>query len=822
LVFASVCAECVNAAEPTYELQIPAATADESLRALARVTGHALLYRSTEVGVVQTRGLSGSFTLQQALAHLLQDTNLSGGLTEGGVIAVSRSSSQTTNHGETVVMQVEKKSVFASMSAFALGLLGSPSQAQETTSNVVLDEVVVTAQKRTESIQSVPASVSFVDAVKLASQGAKSMQDYAAYVPGLQVDSAGTPGQTTITLRGIAPLGSGSAVGTYIDDAPLGSSGFYAMANGFQLDLLPYDLRGVEVLRGPQGTLYGASTMGGLVKYVLIKPDSSEFAAALGGDVSSIRSGSDAGVGGRGMVNIPIIQGTLAVRASGFYQKTPGFIDNPGRSQKDINEVSQQGGRLALGWTPTANLDVTIEAMRQEIDSDGNSVVLLDPVTERPLDADLNTRILLDEPFQQETDFLKGAINWSVPFGTVSSVSSYGDSRNRQAVDVSVISGGAFLAPQVVDIHLRKFTQELRLASNTDQTVEWMLGGFYTLERVTNDQYVGALDFDLQPIDGFDPLLAASIPSRYEEEAVFGNLTWRLTDRLSVNGGVRFSRNEQHYTQFTSGVFGIGDGGGSSKEDVTTYSSSIKYELTDDAMIYARVASGYQPGGPNVAAANVPPTVGPSKLVNYEAGFKTRGFQNRLALDVSLFRMDWKDIQVLAMDPVSNTNFLINGGEARSEGVEASVTLRPVEQIVLAANFAYTDAKFTVNIPELNASAGQRLPHVPRYAASGTIEYSFDFASDWEARIGGGVRFTDERPAYLFSPVAPPLVYQERSYVALDLNANVMRDGWRVGLFARNLLDKRSYTTYTPVSGVQLNGAVLQPRTLGLSIDRSF
>lgn len=540
LVLASVYAQAVNAAEQVYELHIPAATADESLRVLARLTGHALLYRSTEAEAVQTRGLSGSYTLQQALAGLLEGTSLSGGLTEGGVIAVSRSASHKTNYRETVAMQGEKKSVFASISAFALSLLSSPSHAQETTtSNIVLDEVIVTAQKRSESIQSVPASVSFVDAAKLMSQGAKSLQDYAAYVPGLQVDTAGTPGQTTITLRGIAPLGSGSAVGSYIDDAPLGSSGFYAMANGFQLDLLPYDLRGVEVLRGPQGTLYGASTMGGLVKYVLVKPDSSEFAAAIGGDASSIRGGSDAGVGGRGMINVPIIPGTLAMRVSGFYQQTPGYIDNPSRNQQDLNEVAQQGGRLALGWTPTADLEVTIEALRQEIDSDGNAVVLLDPVTQRPLGNDLDTSLSLDEPFRQEMDFLKGSINWSAPFGAVSSVSSYGDSRNRQSFDVSAISGGAFLVPQFVDIHLRKFTQELRLSSDSEQAVEWMLGGFYTLERVTNDQYVGALDFDRQPIAGLDPLLIASIPSRYEERAVFGNLTWRLAERWSVNGGVR-------------------------------------------------------------------------------------------------------------------------------------------------------------------------------------------------------------------------------------------------------------------------------------------
>jgi len=723
-----------------------------------------------------------------------------------------------------------RRQALSSVGVLALLTACGPAWAEEVAKDaqvVALPEIVVTAQKRSENLSVVPASVSFIDGAALSAQGARGLSDYGAYVPGLQIDTAGTPGQSTITLRGIAPVGSGSAVGTYIDDAPLGSSAYSTAANSFQLDLLPYDLKGVEVLRGPQGTLYGASTMGGLLKYDLIKADVDEFHGAVGGDLTTVRSAGKAGAGARGMVNVPIIPGVLAVRASGFYQKTPGYIDNPGRGQEDINDARQSGGRLALRWTPRAAVEVTLDALHQKIDSYGNAVVPLDPTTERPLIGDLKTNIAQDEPFIQKTDFLKGAVNWTLPFATATSVTSYSDTRNRQALDITAAYSPALIEPtlgvpgisgQFLDIKVRKFTQEVRLTSQGEGPIEWMVGGFYTSEKSVNGQAVTSLDLNLQP-NALNPLLIATLPSRYKETAAFGNLTWRVTDALSLAGGLRYSHNAQRYLQFTSGVFAPGDGGGSSKENVTTYSASAKYQLTPAAMVYARVASGYQPGGPNVAATGVPPTVGSSTLTNYEAGWKARLLESRLALDVSAFQMDWKDIQVSAVTPPpENTGYLINGGKARSKGIEASATYLPIEHLVLGATFAYTDSKFVGPVPSLGVLDGDRLPHVPRYAASGTAEYRFEVAGDWEARLGGGVRYVGARR----SGVSPPLIYTERSYVAVDLNGHLVHDDWKLGVFARNLFDKRAYVTKTPLIGIEVLGSLLQPRTIGVSLDRTF
>jgi iron complex outermembrane receptor protein len=693
-----------------------------------------------------------------------------------------------------------------------------------------LPEIIVTAEKRSQNILKVPASVSFISSENLTAQGAKSLQDYGAYVPGLQIDSLGTPGQSTITLRGIAPLGSGTAVGTYIDDAPLGSSSFYTSANLFQLDLLPYDVRGVEVLRGPQGTLYGASTMGGLLKYALIKADPSKLSGAVGGEVSTIHGAGDVGLGGRAMVNVPIVQDRLALRASGFYQKSPGYMDDVNRGIKDVNDYKQYGGRLALAIKPAEDVEITLDGLYQKIDSDGNAISLLDanpasPTYQKPLFGDLKTSLAQDEPFRQTTGFLKGVLTWDLPFGSFTAVSSYSRVRSRQGVDISFaygpviesIIGQPGLSGQYLDITVRKFTQELRLASAAGGTFEWMIGAFYTRERSTNDQLVTALDVNFQPTV-LDPLLTASLPTRYREIAGFGNLTWNLTEALSVTGGLRYSHNSQVYKQFTGGAFGIGNGGGKSSENVTTYSVSGKYQIDPNVMAYARVASGYQPGGANVAAANVPPTVGPSRLTNYEAGLKGRLLDGLLTVDMALFRMDWKDIQVRATTPPpENIGYLVNAGRARSEGLEAAVQVRPDSHLTLGANFVYTKARFTVSIPSLAVGPGDRLPHVPRYTASATADYDFDLAADWAASLGGGVRYTGNR----ISSAAPP-IYPERRYVAVDTHARLVHGDWKLGLFAKNLFDKRAYITKQDLIGATTFGSILQPRTIGLSVDRSF
>ncbi|MGH8174568.1 MAG: TonB-dependent receptor plug domain-containing protein, partial [Rhodanobacteraceae bacterium] len=247
-----------------------------------------------------------------------------------------------------------------------------------------LNAVIVTANKREEDVLTVPSSISVINEEQLDNMHATQLSDLQAYVPGLYINSNGSPGKTAGSLRGVSALSSGATVGTYLDETPLGSSGVYQAANFFTLDLLPYDIARVEVLRGPQGTLYGASTMGGLLKYVTVEPDLNTREFRFGGGLSSVENGDDLGWNGRFGANLPLVTDSVGLRISYAQNDLPGFIDNSIDGDEGINGGKQTSARAALLWKGDAvTLDLT--AMRQTIDADNNALVALDPITEKPL-----------------------------------------------------------------------------------------------------------------------------------------------------------------------------------------------------------------------------------------------------------------------------------------------------------------------------------------------------------------------------------------------------------------------------------------------------
>jgi outer membrane receptor protein involved in Fe transport len=231
---------------------------------------------------------------------------------------------------------------------------------------------VVTASKREEDIQQVPSSVSVINDVELDNLHANQLTDYAPYVPGLQVNSLGTPGQVTIALRGLAPISSGSTVSTYIDEIPVGSSGLYQRASVFQLDLLPYDIRRVEILRGPQGTLYGANSLGGLLKYVTLDPSLSETEFRFGGGLSGVAESDDLGWDVHGGATFPLIKDQLGVRLSYARNELPGFIDNVVNGSKDINSSTQQSALVSFLYRPNDTISIELMALGQRIEADNS------------------------------------------------------------------------------------------------------------------------------------------------------------------------------------------------------------------------------------------------------------------------------------------------------------------------------------------------------------------------------------------------------------------------------------------------------------------
>lgn len=730
--------------------------------------------------------------------------------------------------------------MLAATTALCLLTFAGAASGQQSTDAAELeasDVIVVTAQKRSENLQDVPISISVVGGERLQETGASQLTDFGAYVPGLQVDSSGTPGQSTISLRGIAPIGPSATVGTYVDDAPVGSSSLYARASAFALDLLPYDIERIEVLRGPQGTLYGASSIGGLLKYVTVTPSVTDFSGKAGGEVFGIRHAGEAGYAGQAMVNVPLVTDRLGLTASYAYRKTPGYVDSVVTGKRGQNDYRQQGARIALLWQASDDLSIALSGLWQEIESEGNGSVVEDIVTGERIGNGFSNNNYLDEPFTKSLYYFAGTLKNDFGFAALSSTTTYSRVKTSQTSDASRIFGVLFplfgqpaagLAPFNITLDLKKVTQEVRLTSPSGGRFEWLLGGFFTNEVSGNKQIVRAYDMAGAPIAGLDPLAIAELPTRYREFAAFANATYKFSDRFDITAGLRWARNTQRYRQISVGaVVPTANNPGSSAESVLTYSVSPRFHLTDDTMLYARVASGYRPGGPNATLPGVTPTVASDSLTNYEIGLKTILFDRTLTLDLAAFYMDWKDLQMTV--DFNGVSGLANAGSARSQGFEATIGWRPVRGLQLGINGAFTDAKLTSDTPvAVGGLNGDRLPRIPKWSGSLTAEYSFAVGGDAQAKLGGGLRHTGQRvSSFEGVPAVTNPVFAD-AYTALDLNAGITFDQrWSLRLYARNLTDTDAAIT----RDVQTDGlgqrafirtTPLQPRTIGLALDLSF
>ena len=765
------------------------------------------------VGDKQAPEVHGQLTPAAALSQLLRGSGLEASFTASGAVTIDKARRVARHRTRTV-------SVVAS--------------AAEPGGDVLIEEVLVTAQKRTENVQDVPASVSVFDSGRVQQLHATTILDYAAYIPGLNVSSGGSPGQTMITLRGIAPVGPGAVVGYYIDDTPLGSSSNYGGAREFGLDLMPYDVDHIEVLRGPQGTLYGAGAMGGLLKYVLRRPSTSDFGGWAGVETFGISSAEDFGWGMRAGANVPLAADRVGVWGSYFEQQTPGYIDNAYTGAKDENDLGQRGGRLALLWQINDAISLQLSGLWQRIDSRNDATVALtltglDPPTGFPSYGELTSFHPLPQPFTQSIDHYSATLDWDLGWAKLLSASSYSRTHTHHLQDASFLFGGVTggFSPFHIELDLRKRTQEFRLVSPDGGALEWLVGAFYTNEDGEQVRNVYALDAAGQPLPQLPTrFLFVEFPSQYEEIAGFGSATLQVTQHFDVTAGLRWARNRQRFGQISGGLESVigppANISGTSAEDVLTYSLSPRWRVGDDTMLYARVASGYRPGGPNPRALGLPAVTEADKLTNYELGLKTQLAGGRALLNAAVFRIDWRDIQqAVTLGGIGSTG---NTGNAVSKGLELEATYLPIDRLRIGLNAAYTDSRLTA--PEEGIAAA-RLGNTPRWGVSVLLDYELALANRWSAHVGGGWRYVGEQGTAIAAQLGADNSYVLPPYGALDLSADLTRGNWMIRLFARNVTDRRAYlggslavdSANVPY-GIDAN--VLQPRTLGISVDVGF
>lgn len=699
-----------------------------------------------------------------------------------------------------------------------------------------IEVVTVTAQKRTENARDVSSSISVVGSQQLENQHVNSLADLAGSLPGVQIENGGAPGRTAISMRGISSLDVGSVIGTYIDDTPLGSSSSFAAASRYQLDLLPYDLERIEVLRGPQGTLYGAGSMGGLLKYVMREPDLNTLSGRVGGGVAHIDGASGTGWTGRATVNVPLIKDELAMTASLSQNRTPGYIDNLVTGKNGINDVTQQSGRVSLLWKPNADVQFKLSALHQNVDADDLGVILLDPLTQRPLYGERGTGTVIAEPFSNRVNFYAATLNWDLHWADFTSATGYSASASHTTKDDTVVYGPVFAgfgyangqSGLYLDLNLKKATQEFRLASKAGGDIEWLTGLFYTHESSKNAQLLTATSATGAALPGLDPLLTVDLPSTYREAALFGDLTYKLSEQFDVTGGLRYARNEQDHSYAVSGIgaalTGLKNSGGASAENVKTWMISPRYRIDKNNMVYIRIATGYRPGSPNLALPGVPTVVDSDRLTNYEAGWKTSMLQRKLNLNLALYEIRWKDIQINNSTP-QGVAYLANAGTASSRGGEASLSYTPINTLRLALNSSYTQAKLTEDAPTLKGKDGDTLPGIARWNWSTSADYYFSLSDAWSGHVGADYRWIDKRRSSFESN---PDSYRQGSYQVLNLNADVSRGIWTMRVYAKNLNNAKPQLNIgylgNGATGVTstLQSSMLQPCTIGIEFDTQF
>jgi iron complex outermembrane receptor protein len=690
--------------------------------------------------------------------------------------------------------------------------------------------VYVTASRRREPAREVPMQVDRLSTVDLEQSGAKTLIDYLGAQPGVDVSTNGGPGMGTVSIRGVTTGDLTIAtVGTYIDDVAYGSSSAFAAGSATALDMALLDLDHIEILRGPQGTLYGAGAMGGVIKYVTTEPDTSELSGKAAVGASTTKGG---GIGStvNAVVNIPLKADVAAVRVAAFHDHEGGWVDVLGPAGgKNLNKGDTHGGRVALLLEPSARFHIKATAVSQEIRRGNSDFTDVDASTGRPVDGWNQREQVLREPHSVRTT--QGAVDLEYDFGparlnSITSVqrSKLGQHYDLTAVYAPVIDSIFKYTPDTVgeDIaaNVRKTTQEFRLTSAAGGSVEWLAGLYWDRENADQRQHL----FDTLA-SGTPPapdLALLDIASKYEEIAAYGDVTWNATSKLAFTGGLRVAQNKQDYLQTGSGPLVGSLPPAHSKETPKTWLATARYALTPTSNVYVRAASGYRPGGPNAVLNDpatglplAPPTFQHDSLWSYEAGYKADLFDNKLSIEAAVYDIRWHNIQQVYS--VNGFGVIVNGGKAEIQGFELGATWRPTARLSIVGSLSTIDGRLTDDAPGLGPS-GSRLPNNADLSATVGAKTSFDVAghAGW---FGANERYAGERDANVGAS------YKMPAYWLTDLNGGIDFGRVSLSMYVRNVFDAHAQlSTSTAILGLGGPAQVelSRPRTVGVTLAASF
>jgi iron complex outermembrane recepter protein len=751
----------------------------------------------------------------------------------------------------------------------------------------ILDAVTVTSQKRVENLQQVPISIQVLGAEQLDELHVRDFEDVATLFPSVSFQRLGeVPSNFQVYMRGVASGGDGNhsgplpSVGVYVDEQPV------TTIRG-AIDLHPYDIERVEALAGPQGTLYGASSQSGTLRIITNKPDASAFAAGYGLELNSISHGGSGHVA-EAFVNAPIGE-RAAIRLVGWDRDDAGYIDNvlgtrtfpssgitinnAGVARDDYNFSDTTGARAALKIDLTDNWTVTPSLITQRQDINGSFGVNPDvgdlattqfyPQTseDRWTQSALTVQgrigtfdityafAHLDRDLETQSDYNDYAFWYDTLFGY--GTYFYDDSGDliNPAQYIQAVNG------------YRKRSQELRIASPSDHRFRFVAGVFW--QQQDNDieerYLVDGLARTLSVTGWPDTIWLTRQRREDHDEALFGELSYDITDRLTATAGMRFFRVDNSLR----GFFGFSEGyfpGADYGEAVCTPNSpsfpgtpcqvfdknvkendslgrvNLKYQLSDRAMVYGTWSEGFRPGGIN-RRGTLDPYLS-DYLTNWELGWKSSWADGGLTFNGAVFQQEWEDFQFAILGQNGLTE-IKNANQARIRGFESDISWAATYNLRLSGGIALYDAELTENYcgftdasgrpetvcAEPEAPAGTRLPITARFKGNVTARYSFDLGT-FDAHLQGvvsheGRRRTDLRLA------ESEILGDLDAYTLFDLGAGIGRDGWALDFYIRNAFDERAeLSRFTQcaeaVCGEQAYTVVARPRTFGVRFSHRF
>jgi len=736
-----------------------------------------------------------------------------------------------------------------------------------------LDEIIVTAEKRNASVQSAPLSITALKGSDLTEAGITNLTDVAEEVPGVSFKTGG-PGQTEFEMRGLNSAGGNSAtVGFYLDDTPLSAFAF-SEAGKVVIDPDLYDLNRVEVLRGPQGTLYGAGSMGGTIRLITNQPILNEYHASAQ-LVGSETEGGGGNIGGSGMVNLPLVDDAVALRIVGTDKTTAGWISrivedpfplptNGGLTRgnlsapitqviADTNWERLKGARATLLIKPTESLSITPMIMFQEIRMGGQSLI-----DNPPGDVEAHYEPF-DSPEPVEDRFLLFGLNVTYDFDGFQVVSA--TSRwNRSLTQVQdgsevlqdvlalpsyyVSQGGLGNNPWTEQDTANLTSEELRIASTNHSSFQWQGGLFYGDLTSTTVQY--SVDQAAGPLFGVTTLFHENVPQTFNQKAAFGEVSYQFTPSLKATAGLRYFHFDNEFSSTEYGFFGpngnLTPGGSSSAATQSGVNPkfNLAYEPSDQLTLYGTVSKGFRPGGGNAiiptgnteegqaCLANLqavgrnanPYTYNPDTVWNYELGEKIKFFDNRLSINGAVYYEKWNDIQ---REIVLNCGFVYtdNAGQAAVYGAELEVSARLLPELTLNVNGGYTHAAYTQDSLETGVVSGERIPDVPLVTTSQSLVYTLpiDERHTVIARLNNNYIGPRTDVNYYIDKLA-----------GYDLTSGRIgiRDskGWSGFFFVDNLANH--HPLVNAINSLVLNIPTMtrdttpQPRTLGIDLSYAF